>query len=628
MKIHLADLREEQEDEETFCYDGGIEEYVKYLDRGKTSLHNPISIIGESDGMTTEIAMQWNNSYQEHMLCFTNNIRQRDGGTHLVGFRAAMTRTINGYIQQNNLQKKGKVALVSEDIREGMTCVLSVKVPDPKFSSQTKDKLVSSEVRSAVESVVAERLADWLEEHPNEAKEVVQKIMDAAAAREASRRARELTRQKNTVDIATSGKLAHASLKDPTRCELILVEGNSAGGPAKQGRDRRTQAILPLRGKILNVARARLDKVLSFEEIGTIITALGTGIGEEDFDIEKLRYHKTIIMTDADVDGAHIRTLLLTFFYRFMPELITNGHIYIARPPLYKVKKGRSEVYIKDERALHNYFMNEFSANAVLVAGGAERAGEELREIFTNISKMAKSYDKLHCHMNPDLVFLALLSGYISAVEAHLAHKVEEEGGDETDGRESTVEKMPTKDYDKDYDKKGICDNLCKRFSAGEYNPNVKWECDIDNEGNLTASRTESSVVQTHRIDIARITLGQWRSLNNMVGTVKGLFKDMGKMEVRMKGEAVHGISPIELYEKIMNVAKKGMYVQRFKGLGEMNADQLWDTGLNPETRVLLKVTIEDAEEADRVFNTLMGEVVTPRREFIQKNALQSNIDA
>ena len=597
VKIILEDKREDPIKNTTFSYEGGLKEFVAYLDKSKKALHQVIDVNGQNGGTSVQVAMQWNDSYHENMLCFTNNIRQRDGGTHLAGFRAALTRAINQYININGLQKKQKINLTSEDIREGLTCVLSAKVPDPKFSSQTKDKLVSSEVRAVVESVVSEKLSKWFEENPDTAKLIISKIIEAASAREAAKKARELTRKKSSLDISTlPGKLANCQEKDPQLCELFLVEGDSAGGSAKQGRDRRTQAILPLKGKILNVERARFDKMLSSAEVGTLITALGTGIGQEEFNLEKLRYHKVIIMTDADVDGAHIRTLLLTFFYRYMPDLIKSGNLYIAQPPLYKVKRGQSEVYLKDESQLHDYLISSCIDGAVMYANDTPHTGADLIDITDNIYKFYESLQKAPTSTASRLIIeVATLVGFFA-----------DSAGD----------------INADYAQKMI--DLLSKIDSGMQ---VSWTYSITDE-ELKIIREERGVAESFVLDKHTLSNVQKQQLNDYISPIQQYFSN-ANTKLKYKDEEILCKTPSEFMEKILTISRKGLYLQRFKGLGEMNADQLWDTTLNPDTRTLLQIKVEDLDEAEEIFSTLMGDVVEPRREFIQTNALRvNNLDA
>ncbi|KIE06190.1 DNA gyrase subunit B [Candidatus Jidaibacter acanthamoeba] len=592
-EIILEDFREEPKKSVTFKYEGGISEFAKYLDKNKHPIHPTIFMTGESDGIVVECAMQWNDSYHENSFCFTNNIRQRDGGAHLAGFRGALTRTLNAYANESGVFKKQKVELSAEDMREGLTSVLSVKVPDPKFSSQTKDKLVSSEVRPVVESIVAEKLAKWLEENPNQAKTVVGKILEAAFAREAARKARELTRKKSSLEMSTiSGKLANCQEKNPELCEIFLVEGDSAGGSAKQARDRKIQAILPLKGKILNVERARFDKMLNSAEIGTLITALGTSIGDEEFNIEKLRYHKIIIMTDADVDGAHIRTLLLTFFYRYMPELIRRGHLYIAQPPLYKVKRGNSEVYLKDERALQEYLVSSASEGAILVENGTQRAGKDLANLCQQVLQFYNQLTHSVKAISKNLLEVAVLANFFNS--------------------SSTLEE--------------VAEDMLSRFKAMTEGSKVEWSYKIE-EKTLTIIRLERGVQENWTINLHSLPQREIDALNAAAKNIRSVFAQA--VEINFKGQKCICHTPSELIEKLFEITRKGLYIQRFKGLGEMNPEQLWETTLNSDARTLLQVKVQDIDQAEEVFSTLMGEVVEPRREFIQSNALKvENLDA
>ena len=597
VKIILEDLREDPKKEIVFCYEGGISAFAKYLDKSKHIIHESIAINGEGNDIVVDAAMQWNDSYHENTYCFTNNIRQREGGAHLAGFRAALTRTINNYANNSGAFKKQKVALSAEDMREGMTCVLSVKVPDPKFSSQTKDKLVSSEVRPIVESVVSEKLAKWLEEHPNEAKQIVTKIVEAGIAREAARKARDLTRKKTGFEISTlPGKLASCQSKRPEECELFLVEGDSAGGSAKQGRDRAIQAILPLKGKILNVERARFDKMLSSAEVGTLITALGTGIGDQEFNIEKLRYHKIVIMTDADVDGAHIRTLLLTFFYRYMPDLISKGYLYIAQPPLYKVKRGQSEVYLKDQQALSDHLLDAITENTQLTAGdGSTHAGIDLRNICVDINDFVKLILENSKVVNTNILEIAAFNG--------LFHHI-----------------------DGDIDLELIATNMVNNLSASEKVEKVHWSYNIKDK-DICLIRKERGVETLFSVGQHSIPYREAKAIQEKADSIKNIFQSQITLE--RKGVEIKCNGAVEFIEQLFATTKKGLYIQRFKGLGEMNAEQLWDTTLNPETRTLLQVKVDNTDEAEEVFSTLMGDIVEPRREFIQSNALKvNNIDA
>lgn len=591
VNISIEDRRQDPILKTELCYEGGIVEFVKHLDKSKSPLHSSIFIRGESSDIVVEVAMQWNDSYHENTLCFTNNIRQRDGGTHLAGFRAALTRTINTYAETSGVFKKTKVEIAAEDMREGMTCVLSVKVPDPKFSSQTKDKLVSGEVRQAVESVMAERLAKWFEEHPSEAKTIIGKIIEASIAREAARKARELTRKKSSIELSSlPGKLANCQEKNPELCELFIVEGDSAGGSAKQGRERRNQAILPLRGKVLNVERARFDKMISSEQIGTLVMALGTSVGE-DFNIEKLRYHKIIIMSDADVDGSHIRTLLLTFFYRYMPELIKRGHLYIAQPPLYKVKKGQSEVYIKDETGLEQYLIDAATDNIVIVAGASQRGGMELASIARQCNTFFSALKQCNKSFDARILELAAIYKYFSS-----------------DKKDEIISKIVTK------------------LQSMELLPNIKWGASLE-DGIAVFTRIIRGVKETFTLNHTLLQQKEIQLLSNAIEPIADLFYD--PIILDRKGAISHCHTPSQFITELFDHSRKGLYIQRFKGLGEMNADQLWDTTLNPEIRTLLQVKISDFDEAEEVFSTLMGDIVEPRREFIQANALQvQNLDA
>jgi DNA gyrase subunit B len=578
-----------------FFFEGGTKAYVEFLDRSKHAVHAPIYVAGEKDGIGVELAMQWNDSYHENMLCFTNNIRQRDGGTHLQGFRAALTRVINQYAVEKGIAKKEKISLSGEDAREGLTCVLSVKVPDPKFSSQTKDKLVSSEVRPAVEGLSADKLAQWFEEHPTEAKHIIGKIYEAAAAREAARKARELTRRKGALEISSlPGKLADCQERDPAKSELFIVEGDSAGGSAKQGRSRAYQAILPLKGKILNVERARFDKMLSSQEVGTLIQAIGTSIGREEFNADKARYHKIVIMTDADVDGAHIRTLLLTFFYRQMPELIEKGYLYIAQPPLYKVRRGQKDTYLKDETALENYLLDSVLEEAVLKpAKGGELAGADLRALVAEGGRATR--------------WLKLLARRLPQVIAETAAQA---GLFTPEG--ATLDQAEAK-------KDAWLDKLRAAGQSG-------WEVHRGEDG-LVLTRQVRGVTERVVVDERLLASKEARELATITKMGDAYFAG-GAATFELKGNR-HTIAGLfALYTTVMEQASKGLNTQRFKGLGEMNPDQLWETTLNPETRTLLQVKVEHVDEAEGVFSTLMGDVVEPRRDFIVENALKvENLD-
>ncbi|RGP35788.1 DNA topoisomerase (ATP-hydrolyzing) subunit B [Pseudotabrizicola alkalilacus] len=579
-------------------YEGGVREYVKYLDRSKSSIMaEPIYMIGERNGMTVEVAMWWNDSYNEMVLPFTNNIPQRDGGTHLAGFRGALTRTINGYAQAKGIAKKEKIDFTGDDAREGLTCVLSVKVPDPKFSSQTKDKLVSSEVRPAVENLVNEKLAEWFEENPAQAKIIVGKIIEAALAREAARKARELTRRKTALDVASlPGKLADCQERDPAKSEIFLVEGDSAGGSAKQGRSRSNQAVLPLKGKILNVERARFDRMLASQEIGTLITALGTGIGRDEFDIKKLRYHKVVIMTDADVDGAHIRTLILTFFFRQMPELIEGGYLYIAQPPLYKVARGKSEVYIKDQAGLEDYLIDMGLDGAILRLGnGEELAGEDLRRVINGARQFRRVLESFPTNYPRNLLEQAALAGAFDPGQA-------------------------------DADLQAVADTVAIRLNliAAEYEKG--WAGRITQDHGIRLSRILRGVEELRTLDGAVLRSGEARRLSTVSRDSRDAFRDPAKLVRKDREQLVYG--PTDLLKSILAEGEKGLTLQRYKGLGEMNPEQLWETTLDPEARTLLQVKVDDLAEADDIFTKLMGDVVEPRREFIQQNALNvENLD-
>ncbi len=609
VNIYLSDHRPEDPSEyleSHLHFEGGIESFVAYLDRSKKPIFKPavgISAYDETAGITVEAAMEWTDAYHETMLCFTNNIPQRDGGTHLAGFRGALTRALTKYAEERGLMKKEKVKLTGEDMREGLTCVLSVKVPDPKFSSQTKDKLVSSEVRPVVESAVAEHFGTWLEEHPAEGKQIVAKIIEAASAREAARRARELTRRKGVMDVSNlPGKLADCQSKDPSVSELFIVEGDSAGGSAKQARDRYNQAILPLRGKILNVERARFDKMLNSEQVGTLITALGTSIGPDEFNIEKARYHKIVIMTDADVDGAHIRTLLLTFFFRYMPEVIERGFLYIAQPPLFKVKRGKSgEVYLKDEKSLEDYLIDVSLPDLSLVeADGSKRVGNDLRETLIQCRKIRNSINSLQQK-----------SGNRRIVEqAAIAGALNDEIFDDASKGEAYANEIAER-----------LNNLAASNEKG-------WQGEFTAVGGYTLTRTLRGVKDNIRLSIERVRSPDARRLHNAVAWLKETFEgpvklyDGDKLITRING-------PAALYDKVQEYGRKGLAIQRYKGLGEMNPEQLWETTLDPNVRTLLQVRVADAIKADEIFSTLMGDVVEPRREFIQDNALKvRNVDA
>jgi DNA gyrase subunit B len=609
VNINLTDARHAEVKHQQLSYEGGVAAFVRYLDRSKTALiANPILIRAEKDGIIAEVALWWNDSYHENVLCFTNNIPQRDGGTHLAGFRGALTRVINKFADESGIAKKEKVDLSGEDSREGLTCVLSVKVPDPKFSSQTKDKLVSSEVRPVVESVVADRLAAYFEENPRDVKLILQKVIESAQAREAARKARDLTRRKGLLDgLRLPGGLAECQDRDPINTEMFIVEGDSAGGSAKQGRKREYQAVLPIRGKILNVERARLDRMLSSEQVTNIIAALGTGIGRrteaspgrpaEGFNIEKLRYHKIIIMTDADVDGAHIRTLLLTFFYRQMPELVEKGHLYIAQPPLYKVTKGKSGTYLKDQRAFEDYLINAGLDEAVLITGtGEERAGRDLRDIVESARIVSSILDSLHSRYARHIVEQAAIGGAFDP-------KV----------LDSTV--SATK----------IAEHIAHRLNAIAEETEDGWSGTYGNEG-FVLRRQLRGVTEAHVLDHALIASIEARRLADRHAQLSDVYAKPGQL--RRKGDSVPVSGPRALLEAVYDVGRKGIALQRYKGLGEMNPEQLWETTLDRDARTLLQVTVGDVAEADDIFSKLMGDVVEPRREFIQSNALSvANLD-
>lgn len=630
VRIYLNDLRKGEPKTTELHYEGGVGAFVKWLDRSKNALHDEaIYIHAKRAEASVEVALQWNDSYHETMLCFTNNIPQRDGGTHLAGFRGGLTRQINNYAESLGVSKREKVAISGDDAREGLTCVLSVKIEDPKFSSQTKDKLVSSEVRPAVESIINEKLGEWLEEHPIEAKKIIQKVVEAAAAREAARKARELTRRKGVLDISNlPGKLADCQTRDAKLAELFLVEGDSAGGSAKQGRDRRFQAILPLRGKILNVERARFDKMLSSQEIGTMITALGTGIGKDDFDPDKARYHKVIIMTDADVDGSHIRTLLLTFFYRHMRDLIERGYLYIAQPPLYSAKRGDKYLYLKDDPAMQVYLLGNALNNAELhEAGGKVYRDGELRERLQLCSELLGSFDKL-----------TSLVGSRSAVEQMAIL-----GG-------LSVAKLCSAEGEK------IVAQAAKRMDMLEDEAQRGWQgeivelpfcapaTDIDNRSDNSDNsaspilvkrqqkayilkRTLRGVGEEYMLDESLLGLAAARILDSKSESLRDKFLHMPMLFKSKAGEFdISG--PSQLLLTAMEQGRKGLSIQRYKGLGEMNPEQLWDTTLDPQKRTLLQVRIQESDDADNLFSTLMGDVIEPRRNFIRKNALSvANLD-
>ncbi|WP_416907150.1 MAG: DNA topoisomerase (ATP-hydrolyzing) subunit B [Polymorphobacter sp.] len=592
VRLVLNDARHAEPQSVELYYEGGIAAFVQYLDRSKTPLFPaPVAINGRAGDIGIDVALQWNDSYHEQVLCFTNNIPQRDGGTHLAAFRAALTRTLNNYAESSGLLKKEKVSLTGDDMREGLTGIVSVKLPDPKFSSQTKDKLVSSEVRQPLESLIAERLEIWLQENPQSARAIVSKIIDAAAAREAARKARDLTRRKGALDIASlPGKLADCQERDPAKSELFLVEGDSAGGSAKQGRNRQFQAILPLRGKILNVERARFDRMLSSREIGTMIQALGTGIGRDEFKLEKLRYHKIVIMTDADVDGAHIRTLLLTFFYRQMPELIRAGHLYIAQPPLYKVSRGRSEVYLKDNAALEDYLIDAGLSGLVLETAAGPRTADDLRALVEHARRFRALMDYVP-RRYPAIVIEAL------ALNGALASGLDEEGT------------------------RAAAQATAKWLTAGD-SDGATWTTEPAAESGYHLRRDWRGVSDHHVIDAAFLRSPEAPRLHALAAQEAGTYTGFAKLGERRISR------PSELLQAILDAGRKGLSVQRYKGLGEMNAEQLWETTLDPAARTLLRVTADEADLADDIFSKLMGDVVEPRRAFIQDNALNvANLD-
>ena len=598
--IRLTDARTPEPIVVDLAHEGGLEAFTRYLDRNKNALlDTPISIMAESEDIGVEVSLWWNDSYHETVLCFTNNIPQRDGGTHLAGFRGALTRAVNSYAQASGIAKKEKVAMSGDDCREGLTAVLSVKVPDPKFASQTKDKLISSEVRPVVEGVMNEVLSTWFEEHPQEARTIIAKVVEAAAAREAARRARELTRRKGALDISSlPGKLADCQERDASKAEIFIVEGDSAGGSAKQARNRANQAILPLRGKILNVERARFDKMLSSVEIGTLITALGTGIGREDFNIEKLRYHKIIIMTDADVDGAHIRTLLLTFFYRQMPEIIERGYLYIAQPPLYKVRRQSSETYLKDQPALEQYLIDGGSSDAVLTLGsGEQRSGEDLRQLVEEARSVRNMLAGLPPRYPKSAIEQTAIAGALTPTIL----------SDETMALEGSK-------------------YIARRLDRLEDEVERGWEGAPTGDGGLVFTRVLRGVREAINIDGPLIASADARRLDAMASRLQAVYLEPAQLRIKDKVIAING--PTDLLTAIMDYGRVGVSLQRYKGLGEMNPDQLWQTTLDSEVRSLLQVKIRDVAESNNLFEQLMGDVVEPRRQFIQDNALSvSNLD-
>jgi len=615
VRVILRDERHAEPKEHDLYYEGGIAAFVKWLDRNKQPLMpEPIAISGSREDVTIDVSLEWNDSYYENVLCFTNNIPQRDGGTHLAAFRAALTRTLNNYAEKSGLLKKEKVSLTGDDMREGLTAIVSVKLPDPKFSSQTKDKLVSSEVRQPLESLMADKLAEWLQENPGHAKSIVAKIIDAAAAREAAKKARELTRRKGAMDIASlPGKLADCQERDPAKSELFLVEGDSAGGSAKQGRDRHYQAILPLKGKILNVERARFDRIISSKEVGTLIQAMGTGI-RDDFNIEKLRYHKIVIMTDADVDGAHIRTLLLTFFHRQMGEIIRGGYLYIAQPPLYKVAKGKSEVYLKDNDALDQYLVDAGLQGRLLETIGGARSGEDLRALVEHARRMKSLMAYVPRRYDPLIIEGLALAGALSP-------------------------DMP------DADRLAAVETASVWMKGAD--PEAKWQGELSEEGGYHLQRFWRGVTDHHVVDLAFLNSAEARKLHRVAGEFAEVYLNPSRLvkagnaavavtddnsdEADDAAAATTGVvvnRPSVLLDTILAAGRKGLAVQRYKGLGEMNAEQLWETTLDPNHRSLLQVKVEDADVTDEVFTQLMGDVVEPRREFIQENALNvANLD-
>ena len=598
VKIILTDERTVEHLKTELFYEGGVKEFVKYLDRSKTPvMPEPIYVTGERDDIVVEVAMWWNDSYNEMVLPFTNNIPQRDGGTHMAGFRGALTRTINNYAQSSGIAKKEKISFTGDDAREGLTCVLSVKVPDPKFSSQTKDKLVSSEVRPAVESLVAEKLSEWFEENPAIARSVVGKIVEAAHAREAARKARDLTRRKTAMDVNfLAGKLKDCSEKDPSKTEVFLVEGDSAGGSAQTGRDRGTQAILPLKGKILNVERARFDRMLGSQEIGNLVMALGTGIGRDEFNISKLRYHKVIIMTDADVDGAHIRTLLLTFFFRQMPELIEGGYLYIAQPPLYKVSRGKSEVYLKDQPAMDDYRIEQGTDGAILRQGnGEEISGADLRRVVNEARQFSNLLNAFPTHYPRHILEQAAIAGaFVPGVV--------------------------------DNDLQGTADRVAKRLDLIAEEWERGWAGRITQDQGMRLARMLRGVEEVRTLDGKIMRGGEARRTGSFTKGLQDVYNLPATLVRKDRIQMIYG--PLDLLNAILEEGERGLTFQRYKGLGEMNPDQLWETTLDPDARTLLQVKVEDLAEADDLFTKLMGDVVEPRREFIQQNALSvENLD-
>ena len=598
VRIILTDERPAEALKTELYYEGGVKEFVKYIDRSKSPMMpEPIYVIGEKDDIVVEVAMWWNDSYHETVLPFTNNIPQRDGGTHMAGFRGALTRTINSYAQATGIAKKEKISFTGDDAREGLTCVLSIKVPDPKFSSQTKDKLVSSEVRPAVESLMNEKLTEWFEENPHEAKIIVSKIIEAAHAREAARKARDLTRRKTALDVSfLAGKLKDCSEKDPSKTEVFLVEGDSAGGSAQTGRDRKTQAILPLKGKILNVERARFDRMLGSQEIGNMVMALGTGIGRDEFNLSKLRYHKIVIMTDADVDGAHIRTLLLTFFYRQMPELIENGHLYIAQPPLYKVARGKSEVYLKDQASMEEYLIDQGIDGAMLKLGsGEEIAGQDLKRVVEEARSVRRILQAFPTHYPQHIIEQSAIAGAFTT--GHV-----------------------------DGDLQEVADRVAERLDLIALEYEKGWQGRPTQDKGIRLWRVLRGVDEVRILDGGVLRSGEARRLGEFTASLQETYSKPAKLMRKDKEQPVYG--PIDLLQSILEEGERGLSLQRYKGLGEMNPDQLWETTLDPDARTLLQVKVEDMAEADDIFTKLMGDVVEPRREFIQNNALNvENLD-
>ena len=598
VRIILEDERPAELLRTELFYEGGVKEFVKYIDRSKPAMMDePIFITGERDDIGVEVAMWWNDSYHETVLPFTNNIPQRDGGSHMAGFRGALTRTINNYAQSSGIAKKEKISFTGDDAREGLTCVLSVKVPDPKFSSQTKDKLVSSEVRPAVEGLMNEKLTEWFEENPSQAKIIVGKIIEAAIAREAARKARDLTRRKTAMDVNyLAGKLKDCSEKDPSKTEVFLVEGDSAGGSAQTGRDRQTQAVLPLKGKILNVERARFDRMLSSQEIGNLVMALGTGIGRDEFNIEKLRYHKIVIMTDADVDGAHIRTLLLTFFYRQMPELIEGGYLYIAQPPLYKVMRGKSEVYLKDQASLEDYLVQQGIEGTVFRLGsGEEITGQDLVRVVSEARQLKRVLEAFPTHYPRHILEQSAIAGaFVPGVV--------------------------------DADLQGTADKVAQRLDMIALEYEKGWQGRITQDHGIRLARILRGVEEVRTLDGPMLRSGEARKTGSFTKSLQDTYGTPGTLQRKDRNQAIFG--PLGLLDMVLKEGEKGLSLQRYKGLGEMNPGQLWETTLDPDARTLLQVKVDDVAEADDLFTKLMGDVVEPRREFIQNNALNvENLD-